>query len=125
MRCWFRYSITDATASARFGLLTEGLLAFGPVTTTHGCSVGHAGTHARPYGISRANGTTLSLIHALGHGLTRTDDVQQGAAHGILLRTRSRTSSSRSTAGGHFWPTHSGSATLTTLGRRSLTESVR
>ncbi|EMA17278.1 iron-containing alcohol dehydrogenase family protein [Haloarcula marismortui] len=77
--------ITDATASHGLDLLTEGLLAFGNgdddpwvyQSVTQGLMLVQ-------YGISRANGTTLSLIHALGHGLTRTDDVQQGAAHGII-----------------------------------------
>jgi alcohol dehydrogenase len=77
--------ITDATASRGLGLLTEGLLAFGTgdddpwvyQSITQGLMLVQ-------YGISRADGTTLSLVHALGHGLTRTDDVQQGAAHGII-----------------------------------------
>jgi alcohol dehydrogenase class IV len=36
------------------------------------------------YGISRPDGTTLSLIHAFGHALTEHSDVQQGAAHAIV-----------------------------------------
>jgi alcohol dehydrogenase class IV len=36
------------------------------------------------YGISRPDGSTLSIIHAFGHGLTRTYPVQQGAAHAII-----------------------------------------
>jgi alcohol dehydrogenase len=31
--------------------------------------------------------TTLSVIHAAGHGLTRTYDVQQGAAHAVMAPT--------------------------------------
>lgn len=77
--------ITDATASRGLGLLTEGLLAFGNddddpwvyQSITQGIMLVQ-------YGISRADGTTLSLIHALGHGLTRTYEVQQGAAHGVI-----------------------------------------
>lgn len=34
--------------------------------------------------LSRRGETTLSIIHAFGHGLTRTYEVQQGAAHGIV-----------------------------------------
>ncbi|EMA32984.1 iron-containing alcohol dehydrogenase family protein [Haloarcula japonica] len=77
--------ITDATASRGLGLLTEGLLAFGTgdddpwvfQSLTQGAMLVQ-------YGISRADGTTLSLIHALGHGLTRTYEVQQGAAHAVI-----------------------------------------
>ncbi|MFY4814803.1 iron-containing alcohol dehydrogenase family protein [Haloarcula sp. AONF1] len=77
--------ITDATASRGLGLLTEGLLAFGTgdddpwvyQSITQGIMLVQ-------YGISRTDGTTLSLIHALGHGLTRTYEVQQGAAHAVI-----------------------------------------
>ena len=77
--------ITDATASRGLGLLTEGLLAFGNgdddpwvyQSITRGIMLVQ-------YGISRADGTTLSLIHAFGHGLTRTYEVQQGAAHAVI-----------------------------------------
>ncbi|MDS0223364.1 iron-containing alcohol dehydrogenase family protein [Haloarcula sp. S1AR25-5A] len=77
--------MTDATASHGLGLLTEGLLAFGNgdddpwvyQSLTQGIMLVQ-------YGISRADGTTLSLIHAFGHGLTRTYEVQQGAAHAVI-----------------------------------------
>jgi len=77
--------ITDAMASHGLGLLTEGLLAFGNgdddpwvyQSLTQGIILVQ-------YGISRADGTTLSLVHALGHGLTRTYEVQQGAAHAVI-----------------------------------------
>jgi alcohol dehydrogenase len=36
------------------------------------------------YGASRPDGSTLSVIHALGHGLTAVSDVQQGAAHAAV-----------------------------------------
>jgi len=36
------------------------------------------------YGISRPDGTTLSLIHAFGHGLTAHSTVQQGVAHAVV-----------------------------------------
>ena len=42
------------------------------------------GTILAQYGCSRADGLTLSLIHALGHGIARGYDVQQGGAHGIV-----------------------------------------
>ncbi|WP_277542135.1 iron-containing alcohol dehydrogenase family protein [Haloarcula laminariae] len=77
--------ISDATAIRGLGLLADGLEALG---------AGEADerTYQRltqgvllvQYGISRPDGTTLSLIHALGHGLTRTYDVQQGAAHAVV-----------------------------------------
>lgn len=77
--------ITDAMASHGLSLLTEGLLAFGNgdddpwvyQSLTQGIMLVQ-------YGISRADGTTLSLVHALGHGLTRTYEVQQGAAHAVI-----------------------------------------
>ena len=43
-----------------------------------------AGIMLAQYGVSRPDGTTLSLIHAFGHGLTAVSDVQQGAAHGAV-----------------------------------------
>jgi alcohol dehydrogenase len=36
------------------------------------------------YGVSRPGETTLSIVHAFGHGLARTYGVQQGAAHGVV-----------------------------------------
>ncbi len=80
-----RTPITDATATRGLGLLAEGL-------ETLGSGAADETTFQRltqgillvQYGISRPDGTTLSLIHALGHGLTRTYDVQQGAAHAVV-----------------------------------------
>ncbi|MFC7234491.1 iron-containing alcohol dehydrogenase family protein [Halosegnis marinus] len=43
-----------------------------------------AGIMLAQYGVSRPDGSTLSLIHAFGHGLTAVSDVQQGAAHGAV-----------------------------------------
>ena len=77
--------ITDATASRGLDLLTEGLLAFGNGDSDPWVYQSITqGIMLVQYGISRADGTTLSLIHALGHGLTRTYEVQQGAAHGVI-----------------------------------------
>ena len=42
------------------------------------------GTVLAQYGCSRADGLTLSLIHAFGHGIARGYDVQQGGAHAII-----------------------------------------
>jgi alcohol dehydrogenase len=43
-----------------------------------------AGVVLAQYGASRPDGSTLSVIHALGHGLTAVSDVQQGAAHAAV-----------------------------------------
>ena len=77
--------ITDATASRGLGRLTDGLLALGNGTDDPWVYQSLTrGIMLVQYGISRADGTTLSLIHAFGHGLTRTYEVQQGAAHGVI-----------------------------------------
>ncbi|MDZ7731317.1 MAG: iron-containing alcohol dehydrogenase [Natrialbaceae archaeon] len=36
------------------------------------------------YGISNDDGSTLSIIHAFGHGLSRSYPLQQGNAHGVI-----------------------------------------
>ena len=80
-----RTPITDATAVRGLGLLADGLEALGTgeadKTTFQRLT---RGILLVQYGISRPDGTTLSLLHAFGHGLTRTDDVQQGTAHAII-----------------------------------------
>ncbi|WP_433631697.1 iron-containing alcohol dehydrogenase family protein [Halomicrococcus sp. NG-SE-24] len=77
--------ITDATAVRGLGLLDEGLRRLG----RNDADVRTLEPVVRnlllvQYGISRPGETTLSLVHAFGHGLTRTDDVQQGAAHAVI-----------------------------------------
>ncbi|MCU4802524.1 iron-containing alcohol dehydrogenase family protein [Halobacteria archaeon HArc-gm2] len=77
--------VTDATAARGLGLMQEGLLRLGedgvdadvlkPVLK---------GLVLVQYGISRPGDGTLSLIHAFGHGLTRTYAVQQGDAHAVV-----------------------------------------
>ena len=77
--------VTDATAVRGLGLLHEGLRRLGsdgadertlePVVR---------GLLLVQYGVSRPGETTLSVIHAFGHGLTRHHDVQQGAAHAVV-----------------------------------------
>jgi len=80
-----RTPITDATATRGLGLLADGLESLGAgeadETTYQRLT---RGILLAQYGSSRPDGTTLSLLHALGHGLTRTYDVQQGAAHAIV-----------------------------------------
>jgi alcohol dehydrogenase len=80
-----RTPITDATATHGLELFAEGLTALGTGDADEATFDRLAqGVLLVQYGISRPDGTTLSLIHALGHGLTRTYDVQQGAAHAVV-----------------------------------------
>ncbi|WP_336036011.1 iron-containing alcohol dehydrogenase family protein [Halobacterium yunchengense] len=77
--------VTDATAARGLGLLADGLRALGergadpdvlePVLE---------GLILVQYGASRPDGTTLSVVHSFGHGLTRGFSVQQGAAHAVV-----------------------------------------
>jgi len=78
--------VTDATAARGLGLLADGLRKFGEEeeTTAEMLEPVVEGIWLVQYGISRPDGTTLSMIHAFGHGLTRTYDVQQGAAHAVV-----------------------------------------
>lgn len=77
--------VTDATATRSLSILQDALPALGddPVTPTDVEPV-LEGILLAQYGVSRPDGTTLSIIHAFGHALTRTYDVQQGAAHGVV-----------------------------------------
>jgi len=77
--------ITDATATRGLRLLEEGLRLLGDQSVTEEVLESVVeGIILVQYGISRRGETTLSIIHAFGHGLTRTYEVQQGAAHGIV-----------------------------------------
>ncbi|CQH61464.1 probable oxidoreductase (iron-containing alcohol dehydrogenase family) [Halobacterium hubeiense] len=77
--------VTDATAARGLGLLVDGLRELGkggvdadtlePVLE---------GLLLVQYGISRPGETTLSVIHAFGHGLTDGYAVQQGVAHAVV-----------------------------------------
>lgn len=77
--------ISDGTAVRALRYLSEGLPALGAggrdEETMRNAVVG---TILAQYGCSRADGLTLSLIHAFGHGIARGYDVQQGGAHGII-----------------------------------------
>lgn len=73
--------ITDATASRGLRLLSTWLPRLGEPTALGRVLEGIVSVQ---YGTSRADGTSLSLIHAFGHGLTATIEVQQGVAHAIL-----------------------------------------
>jgi alcohol dehydrogenase class IV len=77
--------VTDATASRGLGLLADGLRALGETgPTPETLEPVLEGLLLVQYGISRPDGSTLSLIHAFGHGLTRTGTLQQGVAHAIV-----------------------------------------
>ncbi len=77
--------VTDATAARGLSLLRSGLPSLGG-TSDESDSLDRIveGVLLVQYGISRPDGTTLSLIHAFGHGLTAHSDVQQGKAHAIV-----------------------------------------
>jgi alcohol dehydrogenase class IV len=77
--------VTDATASRSLRVLADALPALGsdPVTPADVEPI-LEGILLAQYGVSRPDGTTLSLIHAFGHALTRASDVQQGAAHAVV-----------------------------------------
>ncbi len=77
--------ITDATARHGLALLAKGLPGLGAgkrdAATLHDAIVG---TLLVQYGTAQADGLTLSLIHAFGHGIARGYAVQQGGAHAII-----------------------------------------
>ncbi|NIB99655.1 iron-containing alcohol dehydrogenase family protein [Halobacterium sp. R2-5] len=77
--------VTDATAARGLGLFADGLreLGRGDVTVDTLEPV-LEGLLLVQYGISRPDETTLSVIHAFGHGLTDGYAVQQGAAHAVV-----------------------------------------
>lgn len=77
--------VTDATARRGLELLGDGLLELGAGSADAGTLAPVVkGLLLVQYGIWQPDGTTMSLIHAFGHGLTRSYEVQQGAAHGII-----------------------------------------
>lgn len=75
--------VTDATATHGLSLLRHGLPALEGGDPESVQSVTD-GILLVQYGISRTDGSTLSLIHAFGHGLTRAYPIQQGTAHGVI-----------------------------------------
>ena len=76
--------ITDGTAIRGLAVLSDALptLSGDPDSWATGDVL--RGIVLVQYGISRPDGTTLSLLHAFGHGLTANSAVQQGAAHAIV-----------------------------------------
>ena len=78
--------ITDATAVRGLEKLADGLRAFGGGDRDAGTfGTILEGIVLVQYGISRPHETTLSVVHAFGHALTATDDIQQGAAHAVVV----------------------------------------
>ncbi|GAB3688564.1 iron-containing alcohol dehydrogenase family protein [Salinarchaeum chitinilyticum] len=81
-------AVTDATAVRGLRRFREGLLAFGggaDVDESHldGIPAAVEGLLLAQYGISRADCTTMSVIHAFGQEVSAVGDVQQGVAHAI------------------------------------------
>ncbi len=77
--------VTDATAVHGLSLFRDGLLAFGDGSREEWVFNALArGCLLVQYGISRPGPGTLSLVHAFGHGLTRTAPLQQGVAHAVV-----------------------------------------
>jgi alcohol dehydrogenase class IV len=75
---------TDATAVRGLDVLTDALPALGERVTVETAGRTLEGLLLVQYGISRPDGGTLGLIHAFGHGLTASSDIQQGAAHAVV-----------------------------------------
>jgi alcohol dehydrogenase len=77
--------VTDATAARGLELMRDGLLRLGEEgASTDVMKPVLKGLVLVQYGVSRPGEVTLSLVHAFGHGLTRTYEVQQGDAHAVV-----------------------------------------
>ena len=77
--------ISDATAVHGLRLCREGLPALGSdEPDPRDIERAVLGTVLAQYGVSRPDGSTLSLVHAFGHGLTHDWDVHQGRAHAAV-----------------------------------------
>ncbi|WP_336326613.1 iron-containing alcohol dehydrogenase family protein [Halovenus sp. HT40] len=76
--------VTDAAAVRGLSLLWDALPTLSDERESWASSDILEGIVLVQYGISQPSGTTLSLIHAFGHGLTAHSDVQQGAAHAMV-----------------------------------------
>jgi alcohol dehydrogenase len=76
--------VTDAAAVRGLSLLSDALPTLSDERESWDSSDILEGIILVQYGISQPSGTTLSLIHAFGHGLTAHSDIQQGAAHAIV-----------------------------------------
>ena len=77
--------ITDATALRGVSLLVDSLPVLGdPPVSAHELADVATGMVLVQYGIARPQVGTLSVIHAVGHGIRRTSGIQQGVAHAIM-----------------------------------------
>jgi alcohol dehydrogenase class IV len=77
--------ITDAVAVHGLRLCREGLPALGTEDyEPRDLDRAVLGVVLAQYGVSRPDGSTLSLVHAFGHGLTHGYDVHQGRAHAAV-----------------------------------------
>ncbi|MFC4437054.1 MULTISPECIES: iron-containing alcohol dehydrogenase family protein [Natrialbaceae] len=78
--------VTDATARHGLEKFEDGLRAFGrgdrDVETFETLL---EGLILVQYGIARTDGTTLSVVHAFGHGLRDAYGLQQGVAHAVVV----------------------------------------
>lgn len=79
-----RTPITDATASRGVGLLAEGLPALRSPPDAEDLDPVVRGVILAGYGTSRPNGTSFSVLHAIGHALRVHADVQLGVAHAAV-----------------------------------------
>lgn len=77
--------ITDSVAVHGLRLCREGLPAVGGEDhDPHDLERAVLGILLSQYGVSRPDGSALSLVHAFGHGLTHGYDVHQGRAHAAV-----------------------------------------
>ena len=77
--------ITDATASRGLQYLVGSLPQLRERGDLPTYARALAGTLLVQYGVSRPDATTLSLVHAFGHGLRTVGDVHQGRAHAAVV----------------------------------------
>lgn len=76
--------ITDSTATDGLALLSRALPQLGGDPDAADLEPALRGTVLSQYGVSRATGTTFSVVHALGHSLRIHTGVQLGIAHGAV-----------------------------------------
>ncbi len=81
-----RTPVTDATASRGLALLSQGLPTLGADTDPDRWNLETVlqGVVLAQYGASRPEGTTFSVLHALGHSLRVHTGVQLGVAHATI-----------------------------------------
>ncbi|MFB6136856.1 MAG: iron-containing alcohol dehydrogenase [Halobacteriaceae archaeon] len=81
--------VTDATAERALACFREGVPALAAATgdapeDAEDVAPVVEGALLAQYGVVRADGSTLSVLHAFGHGLSRTSPLQQGVAHAVI-----------------------------------------